>query len=263
MTTAFSNTIASLSPHDGDWLVNPGDDWRQGRTLFGGLSAALCLAACERAAPGLPPLRAAQIAFIAPSAGEARLRPVVLRQGKSVTFMACDLIAEGAVAVRALFAFGASRPSAYSADAPSAPVVPPPDQCGPLFPAGQGPTFAAHIDQRFACGNRPYSGAGNGDLTIWVRHRDAGIVSPMASLLALGDAMPPASMTRFAAHAAISTMTWGVDLFAPERERPSAWVLLRSCDDGVGHGYAGQAMAMWDENGVPILHARQSVAIFG
>ena len=45
--TMFSTLVTSLAS-DGDGLiVNPSDDWRQGRTLFGGLSAALCLAACS------------------------------------------------------------------------------------------------------------------------------------------------------------------------------------------------------------------------
>ena len=37
----LSEIIHALA-RDGDtWHVNPSDDWRQGRTLFGGLSAAL------------------------------------------------------------------------------------------------------------------------------------------------------------------------------------------------------------------------------
>ena len=261
--TMFSTLVTSLAS-DGDGLiVNPSDDWRQGRTLFGGLSAALCLAACERLVPGLPPLRAAQIAFVAPSAGEVRLEPRLLRQGKSVTFVACDLVAQGVVAVRALFAFGESRASAYRAAAPDAPPAPAPDMCGPLFPSGQGPTFGSHIEQRFVCGHRPLAGADTGDLTIWVRHRDPAPVSAMVALIALGDALPPATMSRFAEPAAISTMTWGLDLIAPETPRAGGWYLLRTSDDAVGNGYAGQVMAMWDETGAPVMLARQSIAVFG
>ena len=84
---------------DGRFTVNASDDWRQGRTLYGGVSAGLCYAACERLVPDLPPLRSAQIAFIGPSGGEATLVPTVLRRGKSVTFMACDLLADGVVAM--------------------------------------------------------------------------------------------------------------------------------------------------------------------
>ena len=101
----------------GPWRVTAGDDWRQGRTLYGGISAALSFAACNRLASDLPPLRSAQIAFVGPANGETVLVPRILRQGKSVRFLACDLMSEEMVATRALFAFGGERPSAFRAPA--------------------------------------------------------------------------------------------------------------------------------------------------
>ena len=61
----------------------------------------------------------------------------------------------------------------------------------------------------------------------------------------------------------ISTMTWSFDLFDPAHADGSGWLLLHSRDDGVGEGYAGQDMGMWDEAGRPVMRGRQSVAIFG
>ena len=259
--TEFSTLLATMIRQGDTWHSNPTEDWRQGRTLFGGLSAALCLEACARLVPDLPPLRSAQIAFVGPSAGEATLVPTLLRQGKSVTFMACDLIADGAVATRSLFCFGGARPSGYSAEAARAPTVPPPGDCEPLF-AGRGPTFTQHLDQRFAGGHRPVTGADKGDLMVWVKHLDPAAPASLASVVALGDALPPSTLARFTAPAAISTMTWHLDMIDPTRFHPDRYVLLRSTDDAVGHGYAGQAMGMWDEDGAPILIARQNVAVF-
>ena len=48
----------------------------------------------------MPPLRAAQIAYVGPASQDVRLVPTVLRRGKSVTTMACDLLSDGAVALR-------------------------------------------------------------------------------------------------------------------------------------------------------------------
>jgi acyl-CoA thioesterase len=259
--TDFSTLISDMAREGDEWTSNPTEDWRQGRTLFGGLSAALCFAACEAMAPDLPPLRSAQIAYVGPSAGQATLRPSILRRGKSVTFMACDLIADGAIATRALFCFGAERESAYSRAAAGAPAVPRPQECDPLF-KGQAPTFAQHLDQRVAGGHRPVSGAPDGDLLVWVKHRDQNPPQSLVSLVALGDALPPASLPRLHAPAAISTMTWQFDLIDPARFDASRYVLIRSTDDALGHGYSGQVMAMWDEEGHAILTARQSVAVF-
>lgn len=245
----------------GAWRVTASDDWRQGRTLYGGISAALCFAACEKLAPDLPPLRSGQIAFIGPANGEAVLVPQILRQGKSVSFLACDLLSEGAVATRALFAFGAARPSAFQIEASAAPAVPQPEACPPLF-GERHPAFAAHFDMRLAAGNRPVTGAVSGDMTVWARHRDAAGASAMAALIALADALPPAAMARLSAPAAISSMTWQFDLCDATRFQSEDWVLLQSHDEAVAQGYSGQSMAIWDGQGQPILVGRQSVAIF-
>lgn len=260
--TEFSALLASMVRKDALWTCDPSDDWRQGRTLFGGLSAALCYAACERLVDNLPPLRSAQIAYIGPSVGEASLRPSILRRGKSVTFMACDLVADGAVATRALFAFGGDRASALSSTAAPAPTVPRPAECEPLFP-GKGPTFTQHLDQRVAGGHRPMTGAPEGDLIVWVRHRDPDVPQSLVSLVALGDALPPATLPRFTAPAPISTMTWHFDIANAAAFDPHGYSLIRSTDDLLGNGYSGQRMAMWNEAGEPILLARQSVAVFG
>lgn len=245
----------------GRWSVNASDDWRQGRTLYGGASAGLCFAACEKLAPDLPPLRSAQIAFIGPSGGEATLVPTILRRGKSVTFMACDLIADGVVATRTLFAFGGERDSAFAVESEAAPDVPRPEDCPPLF-GQRAPTFAQHFDMRHAGGGYPVTGADDGDMIVWVRHKDANAPAGLVSLVTLGDALPPASMPRLTGPAAISSMTWTFDIADASRFDTNGWTLLRSKDEAVGHGYAGQSMGMWDEAGRPILLGRQNVTIF-
>ncbi len=85
-TAAFSDVLASLT-QDGDrFHVEPSEDWRQGRTLFGGLSACLAVRSAQAAFPQLPPLRSAQFAFIGPVTGALFLTPKLLRAGKSRYF---------------------------------------------------------------------------------------------------------------------------------------------------------------------------------
>ncbi len=259
----FGELLETMDSGPGDEVhVNPPENWRQGRTLYGGLTLALSEAAAARAFPDLPPLRAVQTAFIGPSAGEVSIRPSILRAGKSMTFVGVDLVAEGKLAARSLFAYGAARPSALVACAPPPPPVPAPEVAAPLFEGPGRPAFTVHIDQRFAGGHRLMTGAPHGDLMVWVRHAEA-VPASTAALLLLADALPPASFPRFTGPTMISTVTWGFELFAPELHKGQGWHLLRSTDDGVGQGYAGQAMGMWDEGGAPILLGRQSVAIFG
>lgn len=260
--TSFPALLDQLHGEGESWKVDPSDDWRQGRTLFGGISAALCLAACQRAIAELPPLRSAQIAYLGPSAGAAELRPALLRQGKSVTFMGCDLIADGRLATRALFAFGGARTATDTAPERPMPSVVPPEECPPLW-TGPRPGFTQHFDQRLAGGDHPMGGGAKGDLTVWARHSDAIGADAQAALLAIGDALPPAAMSRVTEPTVISTMTWQIDLLAPEVFDPGRFVLLQSTEDAAVAGYSGQAMWLWTEDGALIGAARQNVAIFG
>ena len=95
-----------------------------------------------------------------------------------------------------------------------------------------------------------------------MRHRDSDTPDGMSALIAMADALPPASMPRLVAPAAISSMTWQFDLVEPGRFKAGEWVLMQSRDEAVRQGYSGQSMALWDSQGRPILLGRQSVAIF-
>ena len=68
-------------------------DWLQGRTTYGGLSAALCHQA-GRAFSRDMPLRSAQIAFVGPTGGDVTLRAETLRAGKSSTYVGVDLLGD-------------------------------------------------------------------------------------------------------------------------------------------------------------------------
>jgi hypothetical protein len=75
---------ALLSAIDGDdFATDIPQSWHQGRTAFGGLSAALCVEAALRAVPDAPPLRSAQFAYIGPASGRVSTTTNTLRRGRS------------------------------------------------------------------------------------------------------------------------------------------------------------------------------------
>jgi len=264
MTTSFTSLLSQIAAGPDGYRVLATDDWRQGRTLYGGISAALCLAAVQRAHPDLPPLRSAQISFIGPAIGAVTLRPTLLRQGKSASFVGCDLVSEGQVGTRAVFCFGAARASAYARTAAQAPAdVPRPDACEGFFPNGIGPAFRVHFDLRLAGGARPITGAPDADVLIWGRHSDAAAPADAVSLLALADAPPPAAMSAFTAPAVISSMTWMIDVLDPVALTAPGWKLLRATAETIADGYSAQAMTIWGEDGRALVAGRQSVAVFG
>ncbi len=80
---AMFDLLAPITAQGGSCTLPDAEDWMQGRTLYGGASALIAYTAAIRAFPDLPPLRAGQIAFVAPSSGEVDLRREIVRQGRN------------------------------------------------------------------------------------------------------------------------------------------------------------------------------------
>jgi acyl-CoA thioesterase len=236
-----------------------GPDWRQGRTLYGGLSACLCLEAARRVVPDLPPLRSAQFAFVGPASGVVTARATVLRRGKSTVFLSADLHGDAGPATRALLCFAAPRDSTLAYAGLQMPAVAPPDDCPGFFDAAAAPAFFQHFEARQAGGAGLCSGASTPELLLWIRHRDPRTQLDATALVALGDAAPPAAFAMFTTPAPISTMTWSVEMLATPAP---GWLLMRSAGQTVAAGYSTQAMNLWDERGAAVMGGGQCVAVF-
>ena len=263
--TEFTDLMASFARRDDDnaWRVGVSEDWLQGRTAYGGLSAALCLNAAMLQKPDLPPLRSAQLAFIGPATGELTLTPTVLRRGKSAVFVGVDCHGDAGLATRATFCFGTARESTLNhVDLPM-PQVPSRDDCKPFFRAMPGLNFVQHFDGLLAAGAMPFSRDGAPSLTLWLRHKDERARASTIALLALADAPPPAAIVLFDKRAPISTMTWQVDVLTDDVATDDGWWLVRTSAETAQNGYSGQNMTIWNATGKPVIAARQTIAVFG
>jgi acyl-CoA thioesterase len=258
---SFTALLASLAPTGDGFATTITDDWAQGRTTFGGLTAALCLEAAMRAQPGLPPLRSAQIAFIGPAGGEVRMTSKVLRAGRSMTYVEADLAAENGLATRALFAFGTTRASAFERRLIPGQAPPAPEACPDYVQGGMVPAFTQHFDQKLVRGGRPMSGSSEHDHFIWVRHKDPEARSTPA-LLALADMPPPAVLPMFKAPAPVSSVTWIVNFLCAAPETEDGWWLVETRAENAAEGFSSQDMFVWNIRGEAVIAARQQVAIF-
>ncbi len=260
--TGFSVMMAGMQAADDGYSITLPDDWLQGRTAYGGLSAAVCLEAARRAFPGLPALRSAQFAFIGPATGALRLAPRVLRQGKSTVFASVDLEGDDGLAARATLCFGAQRESAGAYDKLSMPAAPPPADCPSFYTWPNRPNFMEHFEGRLAGGGAPMSSHVLPEMLVWLRHRDAPAGDDLVRLVALADALPPAAFASLSAGAPISTMTWAIDLFEPAPRSETGWWLVQGIAETIRNGYSAQTTVIWSPDGRPVLSARQNVAIF-
>ncbi|MGR3322040.1 MAG: acyl-CoA thioesterase [Pseudooceanicola sp.] len=238
------------------------EGWTQGRTLYGGMTAALCWHAAGRALDPLPPLRAAQLAFTGPAQGVLDFRVELIRRGRNSAVIEVACTGEAGPAARALFTCANPRDSGIAHDRTTAPEAP--GQPGDAEDFHRKPSphlaFPANFDIRLVRGGRPLSGA-EPEMLVWTRLKEDAGVDPTTALLALADVLPPGAMTEMTEPGPVSTMTWGVDFNQPVTG--TGWHLLHTYSEQAADGYSLQGTEMWDENGRRVLVARQVVAIFG
>lgn len=258
----FSELLNSFEI-DNDGLIHADvpNNWMQGRTTYGGLSAALCLQAVEDSFDDLPPLRSAQINFIGPVGGKISISTKVMRRGRSVSYISAEMIGEKGLATHAVFCFGESRESRLDKDFTEPPSVPNIEQSKNFFDPGFGPAFALNYDCMLAQGGFPISGSDESEHYIWVRHKDRSAVN-MAALIGIADMPPPAVLPMFKEPAPISSMTWMMNFLSDDIRTKDGWWLMRSAAEHARDGYSSQDMQVWNADGKLIVSALQNVAVF-
>lgn len=259
---SFADDLENLAREGDAFVIDAPEEWSQGRTLYGGMTAALAYAAARRGLDDLPPLRSAQFTFVGPASGRLRFDVSLLRRGRSSALVEVNCANAEGVAARAMLVFGAARESKVAHDFLPMPKVDAPDAIPPFRKEGGPRGFWNNYETRLAAGGRILDrSAPRPEFTVWTRFLNAGDADPMTALLAAADCLPPAAMVHFPAPAPISTMTWTVDILNPP-PRADEWVLLHSSSEHAGDGYSMQSMVMWSADGAPLAVGRQTVAIF-
>lgn len=236
-------------------------DWTQGRTGYGGLTAALCLKGAQLLESERP-LRSAFIGFVGPSSGEITVNAEALRVGRNTSSIRSRLNSAQGCGVEALFTFSAARESALDLNGPTAPVAPPPLDMQPQAFREGAPEFTRHFEFVWACDAIPFANCREPRVMSWVRHRDPGSRDHPLALLCLADALPPAIATTLDGFSPLSSMTWVVDFFDDIPETENGWWLLESHSDFATGGHSSQDMTIWNTAGKCVAKGRQMVTVF-
>lgn len=261
-TTPLDAIFGSADVTADEYRVSVPEGWMQGRTCYGGLSAAIALDATKRLVEPQFPLRSALIGFVGPVAGECIVTASKLREGKSNQSAVALVASENGAGTHALFTFGKDRESHVNQVALPMPDVPPPEAFEPRGPISGLPTFTQYFDMRLAGGKKIGSGDKVGELIWWVRFRDQPICAPQTALLALGDALPPPAMTQMSQLGPISSMNWTMYFLELEPETKDGWWLIRSHTTSNRRGFSSQEMTIWNRDGQPVATGGQGVAIY-
>jgi acyl-coenzyme A thioesterase PaaI-like protein len=261
-TTPWTPLFAGLRTQPGSASLEVPADWLQGRTVFGGLQAALALRAMRTLVPDVP-LRTLQGTFLAPvPAGAATATARVLRTGKSATHVEARIVDGDATLALLVGVFGAARASTVSVRPRQAPVESPrPLEFG--YIPGVMPAFTQHFKVRFLRGGTPYTGAKATDTVLDVGLRDAGPCTE-GHVLAIADFIPPIALSHLKSPAPGSTLTWMIEMFADrfdgltlEHWRVDA--TMAAAQDG----YTSQSLMVWGPGGEPLASSHQSMVVFG
>lgn len=261
--TTYSELLAGLKrSDDGRVDASVPSDWMQGRTTYGGLTAALCLEAARGLVDDLP-LRSAQVAFVGPSGGEVSLKPRLLRRGKNTAFVSVDMTQEQGFASQCIFAFGKARESSLGFQDLPMPDVPGPEEAQSFFREGPRPGFTNNFNMKGVLGDAPITGSDKRSIGLWMRHKDEAAPLDATAVLAIADAPPPAALSMLKMPAPISSMTWMAEFLTENITTEDGWFFALHTADTATNGYSSQAMTLWNSKHEPILIGRQTITVFG
>lgn len=257
----IASLLAPITGQPGPARLAHAQDWMQGRTLYGGASALVAYTMATRAFPDLPPLRSAQIGFVAPVGEEIALTAEIVRQGRNVTQVRSEILSEGKVALTAfwLFATGREANALRPADPPADWPGPPEDNASAMQQGA--PSFIAHnFDIRYGQAKGGDHGA---TVRRWARLTEAHDLDPVAKLVLMGDVMPPGAMRIMQRPGPISSINWSFNVLDPQSMSPDGWYLAENASQFAADGYSSERLRMWDSTGRQVLDGMQCVAVFG
>lgn len=241
------------------------DDWKQGRTTFGGLVGALAVAAMRDVTGADWPLRALQASFIGPVSGDLQVAVHLLRQGRHVRQVQATLSTQGKTAALLLGVFGEARASSLAPLVAERPPVARGPEATPELPfiEGVAPNFVVHLDPRWAEGDLPYSNGTQWQSRIHVRMRDAAADAELMSVL-LADMPPSPAVGRLGRPVPFSSVSWEIELI-PSATPYDAMGWWRADTDVIaaGAGYVNQRTSLWAPNGTLAALGYQVAALYG
>ncbi|MBX7461786.1 acyl-CoA thioesterase [Qipengyuania huizhouensis] len=237
------------------------DHWLQGRTLYGGASALIAYTAAVRAFPDLPPLRAGQVAFVAPTGPEVELKREIVRQGRNVTQVRSELWCEGQCTLTAFWLFGTEREANAEHEAAEIADWPGPPENAEQVMEGMGPAFIQNnFELRRA---QDLRGPGEPVVRRWARLTTREGLDPVSELILLGDVMPPGAMRAMQRQGPISSINWSFNLLDTRPATRDGWWLSENASQHAAEGYSSERLRLWNADGQQVMDGMQCVAVFG
>lgn len=266
MLVSLSEILAARQLQGDTVTFNATEDWMQGRTMFGGFLSALAVVAMRDTLGIDIPLRALQTNFVGPVAqGEVVYRTRLLRQGKSVSQVQCEIYSQEQLAGIVVGVFGSARETALPRHAPvRVPLPKSPDDSVTLpFIPKITPNFIQHIEFRWALGAFPYTGTPGCDTGIYMKLNESGL-SNEVMIVMLSDGPPTPVLGHFKGPVMASSVSWSLELPPlPQEPLNEGWFQIDMHGEASADGYVNQSAKLWTPDGQLASLGYQVVAVYG
>jgi acyl-CoA thioesterase len=255
----------------GDLNLDP--TWGQGKTTYGGMSAALGLAAIERDLTaqrgGLSPLRSISVHFCGalntqtPFTTDTR----VLKAGRSVVHAMAEIHQNEGCATTVTACYGAGRESNVVVAPESRELGEPGSGQRLSYIQGVTPEFVKHIDFSYVSGGLPFSNSQHDHIHGWMRFNDCESNLSEVHLVALIDAWPPTTLQKLKTVAPCASITWSLEIVTPVAalSTPIAgndWLYYEAEIAEAHDGFAHTTARIYTSDGTLIALSRQLVVVY-
>ncbi|GGF80548.1 acyl-CoA thioesterase [Alteromonas lipolytica] len=266
----LEHTAAAVKSGDNQWTFShPGlpDTWGQGRTAFGGITAAMLHHALSLVVEEDRSLRAYHTNFVGPVSFDTPIELVVekLRAGRNMTQFLAKLVQNGDVCVCIQACFGVNRESKISIDKlPShSMAVPQKPNYIPQIPKLM-PRFFRYYDLAVEQGQFPFSWSKHSHYHGWMRFKEPLENFNYSHLISLIDAWPPAILQQLKLPAPASTVSWDIEMVQPLNiTSDNPWFGYQVDTRLANDGYAHTEATIWDDKERVVALSRQTIAVFG
>ncbi len=267
----FDDLLHQLDQSADHSLMVPAQ-WAQGRTVYGGLTAALIFHRMQQISRQSNPtehrpIRYLNLSFIGPLMVDSKVTVDVklLRSGRSATQLMAEVKQDGKTAVIAQACFGVDRESKIKIKSvePSTMDLPRKANFLPQVPKVV-PKFLQHFDLSLQAGRLPFMHSKKSHLQGWMRFKNPLKSFNDAHLIGLIDAWPCTVLQQLKLPAAASTMSWNLE-FPQTANRPDVneWLAYQAETDHAADGYVFTDAKVWNEQGQLLALSRQTVGVFG
>lgn len=257
--------VHSQDPTAHEHLIVP-KDWSQGRTVYGGLSAAMVFAAIQEQVSDDRVMRSFNCNFVGPLNAEQpfKITVEVLREGKNASQVLARAIQDDKTAVLCQACFGVERDSKVAVlnNDTHGMTLPKKPKFIPQIPKVT-PKFLRHFDLAMDDGGWPFTGSKQSHVHGWMRYKETPAAITDAHLIGMIDAWPPTVLQMLRWPAPASTMSWNVEFIHPHSAfAPNDWFAYQATTRQAAGGYGHTEANIWDQQGELVAISRQAVAVF-